>query len=350
MDLSQGLSLLASRIPTMIERLTTENATRNALLMPFFQALGYEVFDPAQVWQSYSPTGEPEAEVDCALLQNNKPALVATCKSAATPLTPALTHSLRAAFSQSGAEVGLLTNGLIYQFFLRDPSAAQFNGMSEVPTWTLDLTKLDASCEPLLHALCRTTWNPQALTTEAQRWQQSQEIERALLSLLHTPPADLLQNLSAHLGHAPEPHLRAALRRLRLIDKDSLRSSPSMSAVRGAAAVVSDSGDERLALLVVKGIACGIVNPSRLSLGSDHKGVPSVLLDDNPQKPIVSLQWSEGAHAVTLFGEGKRERKIPLLRVDDLLQYADFIVQTVRMYEADDHEGPVFRLSLSEKD
>jgi hypothetical protein len=346
----QSLRLLASRIPTMIERLATEGATRNALLMPFLQALGYDVFDPAQVWQGYSPNHDPAAEVDCAVMRDGQPALLATCCAAlAPPDSPAHAAKLRAAFAASRPQAALQTNGLIYLVYL--PIQGEPTRLPDAPTWTLDLTKLTDDAAPLLAALHRDTWDPAALAAASARWQRAQQTERALLGLLQSPPpallAALLDALRAHLtpADADPSALLDLLRRLRLVEPSGMRSSPSLAAVRASSVSVSDSGDERLALLVVRGIGCGVVNPARLCLRDDRDGAALIALDDNPQRPVVRLQWSDTARAVTLYGEGKRPRTVPVLRVDDLLQYAELIVQTLRMYEADDDEVPVFRLS-----
>ena len=43
------LKQLAERIPSLLEHLETEEATKNALVMPFITALGYDVFNPTEV-------------------------------------------------------------------------------------------------------------------------------------------------------------------------------------------------------------------------------------------------------------------------------------------------------------
>ena len=49
MDIVDSLQQLAARIPGQFPHLLTEEATKNALIMPFIQALGYNVFDPTEV-------------------------------------------------------------------------------------------------------------------------------------------------------------------------------------------------------------------------------------------------------------------------------------------------------------
>ena len=49
MDLKDNLKEIAESIPEEKDVLLTEEATKNALIMPFINALGYNVFDPTEV-------------------------------------------------------------------------------------------------------------------------------------------------------------------------------------------------------------------------------------------------------------------------------------------------------------
>ena len=54
MSLAERLRNLAQRLPQYVGQLETEEATKNALVMPFIQALGYDVFDPTEVVPEYT--------------------------------------------------------------------------------------------------------------------------------------------------------------------------------------------------------------------------------------------------------------------------------------------------------
>lgn len=49
MDLIDRMKDIASRIPKQMEHTQTEEATKNAFIMPFISALGYDVFNPLEV-------------------------------------------------------------------------------------------------------------------------------------------------------------------------------------------------------------------------------------------------------------------------------------------------------------
>lgn len=49
MDFKDTLQNLANRIDTLKDSIQTEEATKNAFIMPFIQSLGYDVFNPTEV-------------------------------------------------------------------------------------------------------------------------------------------------------------------------------------------------------------------------------------------------------------------------------------------------------------
>ena len=48
MDFADQIQAVAGRISGKLANLNTEEATKNALVMPFISALGYNVFDPTE--------------------------------------------------------------------------------------------------------------------------------------------------------------------------------------------------------------------------------------------------------------------------------------------------------------
>ena len=49
MDLIDKIRELSARIPKQLDHIQTEEATKNALVMPFISTLGDNVFDPTEV-------------------------------------------------------------------------------------------------------------------------------------------------------------------------------------------------------------------------------------------------------------------------------------------------------------
>ena len=49
MDLKDSIKQIQERIKKLKDSLHTEEATKNALILPFLSALGYDVFNPLEV-------------------------------------------------------------------------------------------------------------------------------------------------------------------------------------------------------------------------------------------------------------------------------------------------------------
>jgi hypothetical protein len=57
MDFIDKIRDLAARVPRQLEFCTTEEATKNALIMPFINTLGYDVFNPREVVPEFTAVG-----------------------------------------------------------------------------------------------------------------------------------------------------------------------------------------------------------------------------------------------------------------------------------------------------
>ena len=79
MDLIDHLQTLASRAQQAGDSLTNEEATKMALIAPFLQALGYDIFNPVEVKPEFSadlPGIKQGERVDYAILENGHPKIL----------------------------------------------------------------------------------------------------------------------------------------------------------------------------------------------------------------------------------------------------------------------------------
>ncbi len=54
MDLIDHLRSIAARVDNLLDHTQTEEATKTAFVLPFINALGYNVFDPTEVIPEYT--------------------------------------------------------------------------------------------------------------------------------------------------------------------------------------------------------------------------------------------------------------------------------------------------------
>lgn len=119
MDLIDQLKELGMRIRKIKDTIQTEEATKNALIIPFIQILGYNVFDPMEVTpELIADVGMKKGEkVDYAILMNGKPTMLFEYKRSGGDLNISHASQLFRYFHVTKARFGVLTNGISYQFF-----------------------------------------------------------------------------------------------------------------------------------------------------------------------------------------------------------------------------------------
>src|SRR5690606_32826236 len=115
MDLAARLAELQQRTLQHREVLLTEEAAKTALVMPFSQTLGYDVFNPSEVIPEFcADVGTKKGEkVDYAICKDGKVTILVECKPASVDLNINHAGQLFRYFSVTDARLAVLTNGVI---------------------------------------------------------------------------------------------------------------------------------------------------------------------------------------------------------------------------------------------
>lgn len=138
MDFIEKITQFYKRIEQIKDNICTEEATKTSIILPFFQLLGYDVFNPLEFVPEYTAdSGTKRGEkVDYAIIVNGEPLILVETKSINTELLPKHTSQLFRYFTVTKAKFGILTNGIVYQFYsdLDEP-----NKMDSKPFLIFDL-------------------------------------------------------------------------------------------------------------------------------------------------------------------------------------------------------------------
>ena len=131
---------LQSHVESLSDHRLLEEATKQALILPFFKALGYEVNNPREVYPEYIadiPRKKGE-KVDYAIIKNRVPIILIECKPADSELSHSNAEQLFRYFTFTKARFGILTNGLQYRFY---SDLDDQNRMDSNPFMEIDLLK-----------------------------------------------------------------------------------------------------------------------------------------------------------------------------------------------------------------
>ncbi|HII07162.1 MAG TPA: restriction endonuclease, partial [Methanotrichaceae archaeon] len=177
MDFIDKIHELAARIPNQIEHIQTEEATKNALVLPFIAALGYNVFDPTEVVPEFTAdVGTKKGEkVDYAVLMDENPIILFECKWCGANLDNEHSSQLYRYFSVTDGRFGVLTNGIIYRFYsdLEKP-----NKMDEKPFFELNLLDIDESLVEELKKFTKSSFDLDDILTTASELKYTKEVKQ----------------------------------------------------------------------------------------------------------------------------------------------------------------------------
>ena len=132
---------------------TTEETTKQALILPFLDILGFSAYDPTKV------------KADYALFCHNVPVMFIEAKSYNEDLTNHSPQLARYFNATPEVAVAAITNGREWRFFtdLKDK-----NIMDNAPFLRVNFEALDESKIPQLSQFCHDKFQPEALRTLAE--------------------------------------------------------------------------------------------------------------------------------------------------------------------------------------
>ena len=114
MEFYESLNSLAAKIRQQAQNISTEEATKNAFVMPFIKnVLGYDVFDPTEVLPEFvCDVGTKKGEkIDYAIFKGGALQILIECKKIGEPLNVNHASQLFRYFHVTTAKISILTVG-----------------------------------------------------------------------------------------------------------------------------------------------------------------------------------------------------------------------------------------------
>lgn len=356
MDFVDQLRLLASRISVTRDVVQTEEATKNAMVMPLIQSLGYNVFDPLEVTpELIADVGTKKGEkVDYAILRDGKPIILFECKKAGADLHINHAGQLFRYFHVTAVRFGVLTNGLLYRFFT---DLEQPNKMDEKPFFEFNILDFKDRDVEELKKFAKSAFDLDTILTTANDLKYTRAIQNRLAEWMVLPSEEFVRLVSSDLvgNRRFTPAIREQFSLItkrafeQLISErinDRLKGAmspepnfapePIASAVEPAVAtdvqLVQTNQKEIEGFHTVRAILRGLVSPRRIVM-RDAQTYCAILLDDNNRKPICRLRFNNPQKLVLgLFNEKKEEERFPLESVDDVHNFSDQLKVILESY------------------
>ena len=354
MDFSDHIKLLADRTAKLKDNVQTEEATKNALIMPFIQALGYDVFNPMEVVPEFiSDIGTKKGEkIDYAIMKDGEPAILIECKHWNQNLDLHDGQLLRY-FHVSKARFGILTNGVKYKFYT---DLVEKNKMDEKPFMQFDITELkDAHIEEL-KKFHKTYYDPEQIFNTASDLKFMNELKVLLANELRSPSEKFVRHCASDIypGRITEKvvvqftelvkrsfqqmisdmvteRLKTALQKEVAEEASLAEQQAAQRAMEEAATAktVETTPEEFEAYYIVKAILHPTGYSGRATV-KDNLSYCNVLLDNNVRKPIIRFYFNGTKKYVIIFDTSEGTR-VDVNGPEDLFAVADKIKTSVNL-------------------
>lgn len=351
MDFKDILKQLSERIEKLRDNLQTEEATKNALIMPFIQAMGYDVFNPLEVIPEFTcDIGTKKGEkIDYAIMRDNEPIILIECKHWRDTLTLADNQLLRY-FHVSSAKFGMLTNGIIYRFYT---DLDQANKMDEKPFLEVNMLDLRDNQIEELKQFHKSYFDVDKILSTASELKYMKELKDLILAEMNEPSEQFVRMLAKQVydgiitAKIFEQFKDLTQKSFKSVINDLITArfktvmdkSKEVAASEEQSQEQDDSNEplvvtteaEMEAYMIVKGILRKYINIDRIA-SRDTQSYFSVLLDDNNRKPICRFYFNTANKYLATFEEGKKEVKTLLNSLDDLFMHEKSIAKSLALY------------------
>ena len=347
MDLADHLKNLSERAAKLQSQLHTEEATKQALILPFFSALGYDIFNPLEFQPEFTADiGLKNGErVDYAVLKDGKPTILVECKTVTDKLDKADSQLFRY-FHTTSSKFAILTNGLDYKFFT---DLVEKNKMDEKPFLSINILNLREQDILELKKFHKAFFDVDQIFSTASELKYLNEIKALLSSELENTSEGFAKyfitevyagRATANVVEQFKVIVKKALNqftseivtaRLKsVMDKEKEAEKVEAEKVTETK-LIETTSDELEAFYIIKGILRQRIDSARIFF-RDAQSYFSIIVDDNNRKPICRLYLSSGKRLIGIINAEKKEVRIELTTLDDIYKCSDQLLAIADTY------------------
>ncbi len=351
MDFKEKLLTLAERVGRLKEQIHTEEATKMSFIMPFLNALGYDVYDPMQVTpECVCDYGTKKNEkIDYTVNIDGEPIMIIECKHWEQDLDKHKAQLFRY-YQVSPAKFGLLTNGIVYKFFtdLETP-----NKMDDMPFFEVNILELRDSHIDKLREFSKDKYDVNTILNSANELKYVNAIRTLINSLATAPTDDYVRFLAKQIYEGVvtakvieefRPMIVRAHNQV-IADNVNLRLksafAPEVPSVEPASEApaqepevdnkIITTEDEIQGYYIVKAILASTLDIERVTM-RDAQSYCAILCDNNNRRPLCRLHFNAKQKYVEIFDDNKVGKREPISTVADIYKYADAIIATAKSY------------------
>lgn len=355
MDFKDYIKQLAERITKLKDNIQTEEATKNAFIMPFIQTLGYDVFNPMEVVPEMDcdlvrKKGE---KIDYAILKDGEPIILFECKHWMQDLDLHSTQ-LQKYFVASKAKFGVLTNGLIYRFYT---DLCKPNLMDDTPFLEIKMLSLKDEQIEELKKFHKSYFNIENIISSAGELKYLAELKRIIKNESASPSDEFIkmlvrriydgkvtqsiieqfrelvkQSINDYINDVISERLNIAIKS---IDKEKESNTKQEEQVEDIVTIeknkIVTTDEEIEAFFIVKSILRSHIPADKITF-RDAQSYFSVFYDNNNRKPICRFYFNTTNKSIGVIGNDKLETKHKVECLDDIYIYSEDLIKSAIYY------------------
>lgn len=355
MDFKDQIKLLGDRVLKLKDQVNTEEATKNAFIMPFIRELGYDVFNPNEVTpELVADIGMKQGEkIDYAIMSKGQPIILIECKWHGAPLNVNNASQLFRYFHTTKAKFSILTNGIEYRFYT---DLVEPNKMDEKPFFVFNITDIKDNQIEELKKFHKAYYDFNNIVNTASELKYTNELKVLLDSEFSNPSSDFVKHfakqlypkvitsklldqftnltkksLQQYISDLITERLKTALQKEDAATKEQEAKQTIEAQLKSEESKVITTEEELEAFMIVKTILRQKIKAKRVT-HRDAQSYFAILLDDNNRKTICRLYFGE-KKCIGILDEQKKEQKKEIATLDDIFQYSDDLIKTVVSYD-----------------
>lgn len=349
MEFEEKLNQFTERVKKITDSISTEEATKTSLIMPFFSLLGYDVFNPNEFTPEYTAdVGIKKGEkVDYAIILNNQPTILIEAKSVNENLQKHGSQLFRY-FGTTSAKIGILTNGIVYKFFT---DLDETNKMDSTPFLEINILDLRETDVNELKKFCKESFDINTVINSASNLKYANSIEKILSEEFSNPSDDfirLILNKGIYEGVKTQnvidkykPILKKSITHyINNLINQRLQTAINNSSVEASDEISIDISDENSIVTtneelesyyVVKSILSEIVNPNDLYY-KDTFSYFGILYENKVTKWICRVYLKESVKYVIIPDKDKKEIRYEIDNISDIYKLKEQLITRLKNF------------------
>ncbi len=349
MGFNEDLKQLAERVLSLKESISTEEATKMSMILPFFQLLGYDVFNPSEFCPEYTAdVGVKKGEkVDYAILIDNTPQILIECKWCGESLSKHGSQLFRY-FGTSQAKFGILTNGLTYQFFT---DLDETNKMDLTPFLEIHLDNLKDAQINELKKFSKENFDKDSIFSTASDLKYSSLIKTLLANDIEEPSDDFVRYILSNVYEGQKN--QKVIDKFKPIVKKSFTGfindivnqkissaltpedddTPTEPTLSEPKSKIITTEEELEAFYIIRGILAGTI-PVENIVYRDTESYFGILYKDNNRKPICRINLDTKNKQILIPDADKNFERIYIKSLNDIYSYKNKLIAVAKIYQA----------------